>query len=132
MKIQDFFSNLFMKKPSYEILFMPKKDMLYTVTSGKITTVEDLLSHAKDVDAAALRYGCTKVYNDLLQTRFSNDIVIYSDLMHAYLNEMKLPDRKYNIACVIPKEFEEAGKFWETACQNRGIDARIFFEKEEA
>lgn len=139
MHIQQYAMNLlkpflkwFRKKPAFHLRYESRMDMLCVYTRGEILTREDLLSHAMDIDREATRLGHNKVFSDLVETTFTNDIVVYSELTNAYVSETNLVKNNFQFACLIRKEFEEVGRFWEMACQNRGIKARVFFEEKEA
>lgn len=132
MKLATFFLSLFRKKLPYELHCTVEGEILYAITQGEILDADALLSHARTIDDTLAQHQLNKVYNDLLETNFTTDIVVFADLINAYVKEMELAAKKYKIACLIRREYEAPGRYWETACQNRGIMARVFFEREEA
>ncbi len=93
---------------------------------GSLKDEPDLFRHAKLVYDEFKKYNNKKIILDALATEFLFDLFSYYDLVQFYIEKLPPEIKELKLACIISHEYSNAGKFWQTASNNRGFQFQAF------
>jgi hypothetical protein len=74
---------------------------------------------------------CTKVLIDDTRVKYTASIVSLYELAK-YYNQIHIPNKIRKVALVANPDYKESNDFYETTTRNRGVNLRVFHQREEA
>jgi hypothetical protein len=107
-------------------------EYLLVRSAGSLQNESDLFKHARLIYEEFKKHHNKKIMIDALATEFPSDLFAYYELIQFYIEKLPPEIRELRLACVISPAYSNAGKFWQTASNNRGFQYRAFTSVREA
>ena len=100
--------------------------------SGIIFDFEEYKQLTKRYYDEIMQYGKNKIIIDASRIQFPNSLLIHSDLVHFYSEELPGEVRSWKIAVVTDESTVEIGNFWEFQARQSGYFYKVFSSMEDA
>jgi hypothetical protein len=114
------------------VTFTVKGQYLLGKSTGSVTTVDDIVEHARIVVNEIAKYQHKKLLLDITRVKRPKKLLYYYEAVQRFIKELPAIIRSLTVAIVISAEYEELGKFFETTAVNRGLHYHVFISMEEA
>ncbi|MES2646346.1 MAG: hypothetical protein V4717_05690 [Bacteroidota bacterium] len=117
---------------SFTLSAQNKKEYLLVISKGIVSMTDGLIEHSTKIYQEIKKFGKEKILVDDTETRFPLSLFNYSDLVNHYVANLPPETKDLKIAIVISDSFRSMADFWETICQNKGYQFRVFGDIQEA
>jgi|GEM_PF-4625453 hypothetical protein len=114
------------------VSFTDKAEYLLVKSVDTVSTVEDIVDHAKGIFTEAVKYSQKKLLVDLKEVTRPNKPFYYYEAIQRMLIELPISIRSFVTALVVPEEYKDLGQFIETTALNRGLQFRVLVSEQEA
>jgi hypothetical protein len=117
-----------------KITSQKRKEYLYSKSSGVLNTADDWIKTDALIAAEIINHNANKILVDQQEIIFPKSDSILKTLLaiKSYSDNFPINARKWKIAVVLKPEYKELGRFWETACSNRGYYWNVFYNLNDA
>lgn len=117
---------------SVTVSFLNKSEYQLVKSAGTITSVEDIVGHAKQIFAETNRHTHKKILVDIREVTRPKKLFIYYEALQRFFVELPATIRHFTVALILTEEYAELGRFFETAALNRGLQCHVCFSEQDA
>ena len=112
--------------------FKEENDYLLIESSGSIADIEEYQLHTKRHVDEIMKYGIKKIIVDESKIQWAKSLLLQSDIVDFYSDELPEEMRFWKVACVVDSEFIDIVKFWEFKANQSGYNYKAYTSIEEA
>ena len=111
---------------NFSITSEKREGYLFIETSGSIESIQDLLTHSKELFKEIRKNDFSKILIFEPDIILPFDIVPYFTLVKDYVDSYPAEIFNLKIALVVSEAHKGIGATWETLCQSRGLQFFYF------
>ena len=119
--------------PGFKITTNKFNKYVIVKITGIINNIQEWTALNTRISEEIFKNKVTKAVIDETELTFPDSVVQIIQTIEHYLESLPREVMSWHIAAAIPKDREEIGRLWETACRNRSfLRFNIFFDLNKA
>jgi stage II sporulation SpoAA-like protein len=106
-------------------------EVLYFLGEGNEEDLEQDKQVHEWIVRACEEHDCTRILIDDRKVKYTASIIALYELAR-YYDQIRVPDKIQRVAVLASPDYKESNEFFETTARNRGVDLRVFQQREQA